>query len=713
MRAASEALNVLPVRDPTLLGTVQDVAGSTVRVVLDESTLSGLTFIEGHGYRVGQIGAFVRIPLGYVDLFGIVSQVGAGAAPANVAEFQPGGQRWMTVQLAGQARRDGAFERGLAQYPTIGDTVHLVVERDLLRIYGQQDNPAFVQVGVLAASASIPALLDINKLVTRHSAVVGATGSGKSTTVAGLMNALSDPSRYPSARVLMIDVHGEYARALRDRATVFRVNANERAGEIEFNVPYWALTFDELLSISFGGLEGDAAVKAAFADKIVELKRQAFAAAPVQGMIIDEISVDTPIPFDIHKLWWDFHTLTRGTHVEDGNPQSPANWALELGDDGQPVQPGDIYRVIPPRFRPPKDEKGDSEKIRLSQSRLNVGRPTEVLAGRLRDRRLSFLFKPGPWSCANQNGTPEADLDTLFSQWIGSDRPITILDLSGIPPSIQSDLVGALLRVLYEGMFWGRNMPEGGKSRPLLIVLEEAHAYLGTTRGNAATTAVQRIAKEGRKYGLGLMIVSQRPAEIDETILSQCGTMVALRLSNSTDRSRVTSSVSDNLEGLLSALPILRTGEAIIAGEAVSLPIRAMVTPPSKDRSPDSMDPKVVNIAPDDDVAGGVGGWNVATPPAQYEKLVAAWRLQSVRSMRDGGNAMDVGALVWTQVTSSNVKAVAHETQTGTMYVEFTSGAIYQYFDVPERVFEDFLQSSSKGTYFNTLIKNRYRYERG
>ena len=130
---------------PLSLGTVQDVSGSTIRGILDEGTLSGLTFIEGHGYRIGQIGAFIRIPLGYTDLFGIVSQVGAGAAPERMADSLPYGERWITIQLAGQARRGAAFERGIAQYPTIGDRIHIVTEQDLFRIYGHENKSFLCQ----------------------------------------------------------------------------------------------------------------------------------------------------------------------------------------------------------------------------------------------------------------------------------------------------------------------------------------------------------------------------------------------------------------------------------------------------------------------------------------------------------------------------------------------------------------------------------------
>ena len=197
--------------DPTYLGTVEDVRGATISVILSEETLSGLTFIEGAGYRIGQVGSFVRIPLGLMNLFGIVSQIGAGAVPERLAETEPFGRRWMTVQLVGEGSRFGKFQRGLSQYPTVSDPVHLITDQDLARIYGRPDEPQAIAIGQIASADSIPALVDLDKLITRHCAVVGMTGTGKSTTVAGLLTTLTDEQRFSSARAIILDMHGEYA----------------------------------------------------------------------------------------------------------------------------------------------------------------------------------------------------------------------------------------------------------------------------------------------------------------------------------------------------------------------------------------------------------------------------------------------------------------------------------------------------------------------
>ncbi|MHB1619032.1 MAG: ATP-binding protein [Sulfuricella sp.] len=238
----------------TYLGDVQDVDGTTVKIILSKESLTGFVYIDGQGYRVGQIGSFIRIPIGFNDLFGIISQVGASAVPKNLAESQSHGNGWMTIQLIGEGPRNGVFQRGLSQYPTIGDEVHLVSEKELKNIYGQPDKPYFVRLGHISNADSIPALIDINKLITRHSAVVGTTGSGKSTTVASIINALSDSEKYPSSRIIMLDLHGEYGHSLKEKAHIYKINGDpsSKLKEKELHIPFWALNFDELCEISFG-----------------------------------------------------------------------------------------------------------------------------------------------------------------------------------------------------------------------------------------------------------------------------------------------------------------------------------------------------------------------------------------------------------------------------------------------------------------------------
>lgn len=611
----------------TYLGTIQDVTGTTVSVTLASESLSGLTYVDGEGYRIGQIGSFIKIPIGYIDLFGIVTQVGANAVPENQAKNQPYGNRWLTIQLVGEGQRNSKFERGISQYPTIGDEVHLVSESDLKRIYGQPDKPYFVKVGHIAGAESISALVDVNKLVTRHSAVVGTTGSGKSTTVAGILSALSDSKNYPSARIIILDIHGEYGQAFRGRANIFKINADTKNQENELYIPYWALNFDELMQVSLGDFVNEKD-RSAMIERMLSQKEKTISTYPKKGVIKETLSVDSPIPFSLNQLWFDLWNETFFTYYSDaGKKPTRDNWAYEK-DDKNADMVGDAAKAIPPRFKPVKNVAGDPEKIQYGTSTLNIRGQLETLGSKLRIPRYDFIFHPGQYT-PELDGKVTNDLDLLLKEWIGSQKPITILDLSGVPIDILNTIVGVLLRVLYEGLFWSRRLSQGGRHRPLLVVMEEAHNYLNDNFKGIASNVVQRIVKEGRKYGIGAMIVSQRPSEINSTILSQCGTFFALRLANATDRGHISAALPDNLDGLTNMLPILRTGEAIIVGEAVKLPMRTIIEAPPKDRRPDSQDPIVYDEKKAED-SQQPGGWGIPMEGnPNYEEFLEVWRSQN------------------------------------------------------------------------------------
>jgi hypothetical protein len=392
------------------------------------------------------------------------------------------------------------------------------------------------------------------------------------------------------------------------------------------------LSLDELLSVTpFRGLND--ADRAALVEKVKELKLASLQAQARKGVTADTMTVDTPVPFSIHRLWYELHRYVCATHNAQGANQSRTTEAIENGPNGQPML-GNIMGVNPPRYRP--ITSGGPNRVYLSGAPLNIRRQIMATESLLRDTRYDFMFRPGPWcpqpTLQNLDAQPDEDIDALLKSWVGGDKPITILDLSGVPVSILMDLVGVLLRLLFDALFWARYLPEGGRTCPLLFVLEEAHAYLNSGNEGAASTAARRIVKEGRKYGLGAMIVSQRPAEIDPTILSQCGTMFAMRLANATDRSHVTGTVGDNLEGLFNMLPALRTGEAIIVGEAVHLPLRALIDAPTKNRRPDSHDPKVYD--PDSN-----GGWNRPKQAENYANVLEKWRSENPRGGGTPGGA--------------------------------------------------------------------------
>jgi len=614
--------------DPSFIGEVQDVIGTTVTVALSGETLTGVSFVAGECYRIGQVGSFVRIPVGFVDLYGLVSQVGAGAAPVNESEHAPYGNRWLQVQLIGERERGCHFQRGISQHPTIEDKVYIVTEKDLHAIYGPSDPIDYVSIGHLASAESIPAYVNINKLITRHSSVVGTTGSGKSTTVAGLLNSLSDSTNYPSARILVLDIHGEYPKALGDRANVYRLGADKNKNEKELQIPFWALSFDEMTKFAFGNL--DNTKFATISDWVMKLKIESLNNQPIQGVDSSSITVDTPTPFCLHKLWHELYKKEFMTVVPvPGGASDEVEPAYARDLRGNECI-GDAIQVKVPVYKTVKTTGPANERIQWGKESIGIRQQLAALGTKLRDPRYDFICNPGEWK-PDTNGKVKKDLDELIQGWIGNLKPITILDLSGVPAAILNDIIGAVLRILYDAVFWGRNLPEGARERPLLLVLEEAHTYLGNDNSGTAAAAVKRIAKEGRKYGVGMMVVSQRPSEIDATILSQCGTSIAMRLANSIDRGHIIGTASDNLKGLFEMLPVLRIGEAIITGEAVSLPIRTLIDPPPAERRPDSTDPKVASHGSQDDGFEGPGGWNQKTDNEDYKPMIYQWRKQSAK----------------------------------------------------------------------------------
>ena len=258
-----------------------------------------------------------------------------------------------------------------------------------------------------------------------------------------------------------------------------------------------------------------------FTDKIFELKVASHTNSILLVLKKAQLQLIHPFPFSLKKLWHDLIDFEIATY-EGQNRDQPTKQ-----DDG------DVNKLMPPRYKPhAMGTKGPF----LNQQALGIRRQLNLLRSRLFDRRYDFLLHPGPWE-PNIDGAVTQDLDTLLSGWIGGDKPITILDLSGVPSSVLERLVGSILKIVYESLFWSREKSEGGIARPLLVVMEEAHRYLSSGAKSLAAETVQKIAKEGRKYGVGAMVISQRPSEVDETILSQCGTYFALRLSNPVDRS--------------------------------------------------------------------------------------------------------------------------------------------------------------------------------
>lgn len=544
--------------NPTHIGQVESVSGNSVSIKLTGNYPSNMPIIDGTVYRIGQIGSFLKIPLGYANLYGLVTQAGVLAMPETLlAAYKENpsivdGHRWLRMILVGE-QVGSTFERGVLQSPTSGDQVHLVTNDDLRIVYGGYDDQSSIVIGNQSASEGLVAQLDMDKLISRHCAILGSTGSGKSNAVNIVVKAIAQ-KQLPSARVLMIDPHGEYASALHGKCRVFRVGANAAGGEDELCVPFWALPFKELMSIFPGRLSDQN--EDYIRGKILEMKREW--AANVKGLREEAITADSPIPFSIKQLWFDLDNFERMTFRKDKET------LMELTVKGDPA-------MLKSNLYPPA-APGGGEPFLNTKAKAILGF-LDGMRSRLLDQRYRFLFEPAGY-CPDLKGKTTNDLPRLFATWFSHGYPISILDLSAIPSDIMQAISGAILKITYDALYWGQNTLVGGKKQPLLIVLDEAHAYLKAGEDSISSRTVQAIAKEGRKYGVGMLLVTQRPSELDETVLSQCGSIIALRMTNTSDKGHVSSAMQDELREMADVLSSLRTGEAIVSGEAVRIPSR-------------------------------------------------------------------------------------------------------------------------------------------
>jgi hypothetical protein len=581
-------------KEPTYLGSVSAVAGSSLTVELAPQVESGLLVIGGKTHRVGQVGSFVRIPQGYNNLFGLIAETSESSSVDEIGDAHETDRRWIKIELVGETIGD-EFERGISQYPSINDEAHLVVESDLRKIYGGADSGQIV-IGTLSSSDSIKVSIDLDKLVTRHSAVLGSTGSGKSTSVSSLLRSIvtdeNGAASYPAARIVLIDIHGEYSAALGDIASVFSVIPE--GGETKLHIPYWCVSSESLIDFLCGPIsEGN---KSMVFDRIVEQKKKFIKQNAIPNIDLERVSADTPIPFDLKQIWYDLMVYDN------------VNWDDEAKTIPSFADKGDKETLQPPKFNSPAPGKAAPYK----GSDGAMKKQLDLMRSRLSDNQFSFFMRPGDWQ-PDADLKVKKDLPELIKSWLGHHKPITILDLSGMPSMRLDLLLGSVLDIIFESALWGRNYKEGMKNRPVLLVLEEAHRYLSAGTVGLAKGMVQKIAKEGRKFGVGAMLVSQRPSEIDETILSQCGTLFALRINNATDRSRVKSAMSEGISGIVDSLPVLRTGEAIVAGEAARLPMRCRFKLPQEGHFPDSKDPVVATR------------WSRQVGEEDYSALVSAW----------------------------------------------------------------------------------------
>lgn len=579
----------MPERDPTCIGRVRHVLGSQVTVALDPDLAGVAPIFAGRLQPVGQIGSLVRVPQGLVDLLGTVTLLGISelSGPQDPAEVVQTGERWLQVQLLGEVdRATGRFNRGVGSYPGLDDPVHFAIPDDLVAVYPPPDETN-VELGRLASAETVPVCVDAGPMVLRHAAIVGSTGSGKTSAVASLLQSFVRTG-WKGANIVVIDPHGEYARALGKSASARSVLSDDAQ---RLRVPYWALPAEEILRILAGSRALGPANKD-FGELVAEERRKFAAAAKWLSLDPSAITSDTPVPFDINQVWYRLDYVNRETRTVKNDPDTVC-----VEDQG------DAAELRPARFE--QYGPGGTPPHQSPQFGLYGNVPERLRIG-LRDPRMRFFLEPA--------GDPKGPdpLVGIIQEWLGEDLPVSVLDFNGVPAEASEAAIGVVLSLLFEVAV--RSPVEGpgiGRPTPVLLVLEEAHRYLGDAAVELARASANRIAREGRKYGIGLMLVTQRPSELPETALAQCGTLVALRLSNASDQGKIRAALPDTVSGLAAILPSLRTGEAVVSGEAVVLPSRTLIQRP--DPLPLAEDP---SLEP----------WRSAKSPPDVAPALARWR---------------------------------------------------------------------------------------
>lgn len=569
--------------DITFLGRIIRVDSSVVEVEVSDILPSSSPIIGGKVYKVGQIGTFVKIPAGNITTYGIVSSVSNTPSKSSESMIKEElGSRFLTINLVGEKIGSDDFEKGIGIYPTINDEVHLVIDEDLEDIYGSSDKSS-ISIGNHSSSDNLQVHIDVHKLVLRHSAILGSTGSGKSnTTVALIKKLISD---YSNSRVILVDPHGEYASAFPD-SKVFKINDDQNP----LYIPFWLMSFDELSFFLVGAKPTDdqRPEYRLLREQIEKFKKEHFNLKAGQ-VNKNYITADSPIPFNSRKLWHEMNwwlNASFSSTKKDEQTKSDSMEFLEKTIEGD-NDIGNYDELVGARFKSHLSTTANLPPFK-SQHNEYYSYEKKILS-RLKDSRYNFLFHPGDYKDENSS----KDLHNLLNEWIGNKERLSILDLSNVPYEVLDITVGLITRFIYDSMFWGRNSEKTGRNRPLLIAYDEAHSYLGKNEESSySKKAVERIFKEGRKFGLGSLVISQRPSEISETILAQVGTFIALRLTNSSDQSIVKSLAPDNMNSLIDLLPSLRIGEAIIVGEAIKVPSRIRIK--LQEPRPDSADPKLV-----------------------------------------------------------------------------------------------------------------------
>jgi uncharacterized protein len=498
-----------PVDPPKLVGRVFSVSGSQASVLLAAPVRSDLP--EGGRITVSK---FLSIRTVRSSVIAVITDVeGGGQAPAGELG---GGQLTARVDLLGEIKeaKSGAarFQRGITEYPVVGDEVSLLGSEGLRLIYDTAGADT-INIGQLQQDSSIGACIKVDDMLGKHFALFGSTGVGKSSGVAVIMREILRAR--PDLRIFLIDPHNEYGRSFSDRAHVLNPK--------NLKLPFWLFNFEETVDVFFRGRPG--------LDEEVEILSQVIPQA--KNLFAGSRSGEG-------------HSLRKVDSITTGYTV----------DTPVPYRLSDLISLIDDRMGKLENRSTTSRYSRLV-ARIEMVR---------KDPRYAFMF-----DSANVGGDTMGEVIGQLFRLPANGKPMTVMQLAGFPAEVVDSVVSVLGRMAFEFGLWSDG------AVPLLFVCEEAHRYAPADRtiGFGPTRkAISRIAKEGRKYRVFLAVVTQRPAELDATIISQCSTIFAMRMANERDQNIIRSAVSDAAAGLLAFVPSLGTREVFAFGEGVALPTR-------------------------------------------------------------------------------------------------------------------------------------------
>ena len=498
--------------DLTLPQRSEQPIGHVLAVNGPHSTI-GLLAMDGNGAR-STVGKLLESRSGNSLLIGAITDVSI-ETPAIARER--GYNATAKIDLMGEIKQDpsGAthFERGVANYPAIGDAAALLTGRRL-RLIHEISNAKTIEIGKLQHDETVGALVKIDELLSKHFAVLGATGVGKSSGIVLILQEILKAR--PELRIFLVDAHNEYGRCFGNQAQVLTPG--------NLKLPFWVFNFEEIVDVLFGGRPG--------IDEEVEILVEAIPLA--------------------RTMYRHYRASTERSMIK----RVDARTAGYTADTPVPYRLEDLIGILDERMG-----KLENRSARMIYHRL-ISRIETVSS----DPHYAFMF-----ANANVGGDTMSEVLGSVFRLPANGVPMTIMQLAGFPIDAVDAVVSVLARMAFDFGLWSDG------ASPMLFVCEEAHRYASADRtvGFGPTRrAISRIAKEGRKYGVFLGLVSQRPAELDSTVISQCNTLFVMRMANDRDQAILRSAVSDAAANLLAFVPTLGTREALAFGEGVALPIR-------------------------------------------------------------------------------------------------------------------------------------------